>query len=167
MHLLFSLNGTSHPKGRSKYQLITLNKKIRHVELTSLASHPPRFTDTLSKRSPTTMTIAAARLLLVLGLCCPSFSFSSRVRNLGGFSSSSFHRSRIFSPPSTLSSSIIDLRGGDQESPVVTTESKQGIYYNSYQLCDYRLSLPLTSRALMPGRNDASISISIRSGHKA
>lgn len=70
-----------------------------------------------------TMTAAAVRLLLVLGLCCPSFSFSSGIhkkfpaRNLVKRSPAVVIVSPLFGTrrsSSTTTSRTIRLRGGDQ-----------------------------------------------------
>lgn len=64
------------------------------------------------------MTAAAVRLLLILGLCCPSFSFSSgihkspKVRNYAKLSPAV--SSPIFKTRSTTAALINRLRGGDQ-----------------------------------------------------
>lgn len=82
-----------------------------------------------------TMTVAAVRFLLVLGLCCPSFSFSSGfhiypVQNQARIST----KSLVFGSrnPSFLSAaSLIGLRGGDQAdsaeqvTQVSSTESEE------------------------------------------
>lgn len=75
------------------------------------------------------MTAAAVRLLLVLGLCCPSFSFSSSfykklpVRNLSSVSASPAlpDGTNIVRPHSRL----LGLRGGNQERPIKDSEPSQ------------------------------------------
>ena len=68
------------------------------------------------------MTAAAVRLLLVLGLCCPSFSFSSRIQKNYPLKSqvaaaSPLFRTHYHSSPGSSSALLIVincLRGGDQ-----------------------------------------------------
>ena len=64
------------------------------------------------------MTVAAVRFLLVLGLCCPSFSFSSGFHKLSVRSQANLStKSSLFGArPIILSavSPLVGLRGGDQ-----------------------------------------------------
>jgi len=94
------------------------------------------------------MTVAAVRLLLVLGLCCPSLSFSSGVhkfplRNQGA--------KRSASPLFGARASLVGLRGGDQlESAELnkdsTIESEEATI-NKLAEVENRLSLTLAPMA--------------------
>jgi protein Mpv17 len=70
------------------------------------------------------MTFAAARMLLVLGLCCPSVAFSAGLHHSSLLVSIKTHPRPVTSPlfQSRTCSSVFGLRGGDQVSKLNVEE---------------------------------------------
>lgn len=97
------------------------------------------------------MTVAAVRLLLVLGLCCPSFSFSSTVHKFPVKASNQKKLSSI----ALSSPDFVSLRGGNQEeaaesttdSAVDETEEAPSTPIPADSTSETRLSLSLTPMA--------------------